>query len=156
MISVTVEVLAQADVARAFDRIVPIDLASIFTGFGPLPAVTGTSGQTGAWDAPGRTRTVLLSDGSSVQERLIRCERPCHFVYVVHGFTGMLGRLASSASGEWWFRREGPERTRIAWRYTFHPASVLAIPILWLITNGLWCLYMRRALRRSRRAAEAP
>jgi hypothetical protein len=49
----------------AFEYNVPIDLTSIFTGYGPLPAVTGTKNQTGAWDGAGQTRTVLLSDGSS-------------------------------------------------------------------------------------------
>ena len=67
-LSATVEATVKADQATAFERIVPIDLASIFTGYGPLPAVTGIQNQMGAWDAAGQTRTVFLSDGSSSQE----------------------------------------------------------------------------------------
>jgi hypothetical protein len=44
-----------------FCFIVPIDLTTIFRGYGPLPAVVGTTDQTGAWDAAGQSRTILSS-----------------------------------------------------------------------------------------------
>jgi hypothetical protein len=40
-----------------FCFIAPIDLTTIFRGYGPLPAVVGTTDQTGAWDAAGQSRT---------------------------------------------------------------------------------------------------
>ncbi len=76
-----------ADVAAnqvaTFEHIVPINLSSVFTGYGPLPAVAGAQNQTGDWDAAGQTRTVLLSDGSSVQELLTKYEHPHYFSYTV-------------------------------------------------------------------------
>jgi hypothetical protein len=46
-----VEVTATAGQDSAFAHIAPIDLASIFTGYGPLPAVTEIQDQVEAWDA---------------------------------------------------------------------------------------------------------
>lgn len=47
-LSAVVEIEVQAPQALAFMHIVPIDLSSIFTGYGPLPSITGTHNQTGA------------------------------------------------------------------------------------------------------------
>lgn len=132
-----------------FDHIIPIDLTSIFTGYGPLPAVTGVRDQTGAWDAAGQTRTVVLSDGSSAQESLTKYERPDYFGYTVSGFTGVLGLLVTSANGEWWFKSDPSGETRITWRYEFKARSALTAPIVAMITHLLWRGYMRKALRLS-------
>lgn len=67
---VHVDIMVPCD--KAFSHIVPIDLANIFTGFRPLPAVKGMRDQTGTWDAASQSRTVLLSDGSSAQRPLQR------------------------------------------------------------------------------------
>ena len=50
--------------------IAPIDRTRIFTGFGPLPAVVGTRGQTSGCDHAGAASTVLLGDGSEAREEL--------------------------------------------------------------------------------------
>lgn len=146
-ISATVELETVASAEQAFAHIVPIDLTSIFTGYGPLPAVTGTFNQTGAWDAVGQTRTVGLSDGSSATELMTGYAPSSYFSYTVSGFTGSLRFLANSAHGEWWFNRNPLSgKTRITWRYQFNPRSKLAIPALWLITKMLWRAYMNKAL----------
>lgn len=62
-LATTVSAEVNANQVSAFEHIVPIDLSSIFTGYGPLPAVTKTKNQIGGWDAVGQTRTVHLSDG---------------------------------------------------------------------------------------------
>src|SRR5438874_502805 len=99
----TVQTIIETSTEDAFKHIVPIDLTSIFTGYGPLPAVTETRDQTGSWDAEGRTRTVVFSDGSSAQESLTGYEYPNHFTYRIRGFTGVLRFFTSEARGEWWF-----------------------------------------------------
>lgn len=151
-----VEAIVQAPLAQAFEQIVPIDLPSIFKGFGPLPAVTGTRNQTGGWDAAGQTRTVLLSDDSSAQERLTQYQHPKYFAYTVSGFTGILRFFATEAHGQWWFT-EGASSTStsIRWRYAFVSKSALVAPIVWLIANTLWHGYMRRALALSRQMVES-
>jgi hypothetical protein len=103
LLSATVKTTVIANQADAFEHIVPIDLSSMFKGYGPLPSVTGIKNQVGDWDASGQTRTVHLSDNSSVQERLTKYEHPQYFSYTVSGFTGVLGFLTTSANREWWF-----------------------------------------------------
>lgn len=149
LFAATVETSVKAAQTVAFNHIVPIDLTTIFTGFGPLPAVTGITNQVGAWDAAGQTRTVHLSDGSSASERLNKYQHPSYFSYTVSGFTGALRFFTSSADGEWWFSSNASGQTLIKWRYAFNARSVLAAPILWFIATFLWRGYMRKALQLS-------
>ncbi|MDE2419966.1 MAG: SRPBCC family protein [Gammaproteobacteria bacterium] len=146
---VETEVAGQLD--TVFKHIVPIELASIFTGYGPLPSVTGTLNQTGAWDAAGQTRTVTLSDGSSASEQLTKYDAPNYFSYTVSEFTGALRFLSTSADGEWWFdTNPATGGTRIKWHYAFNARSIFAAPILWFVTHALWRGYMNKALTLSK------
>ena len=69
-LATTVETIVDVPREQAFLGIVPIDLSSVFTGFGPLPAVTGVTDQVGGWDAAGRTRSVMFAGGGSAKEKL--------------------------------------------------------------------------------------
>ncbi|WP_299416299.1 SRPBCC family protein [Acaryochloris sp. IP29b_bin.148] len=148
-LSATVSTHVNTDQAVAFETIVPIDLTTIFQGYGPLPAVTSVEGQSGAWDTVGQTRVVLLSDQSSLTETLTQYNYPNYFSYTLSDFTGSLRFLTSSAQGEWWFSQREASQTYIQWRYAFQARSILAIPLLWLLVNGLWCRYMHRTLQRA-------
>jgi hypothetical protein len=156
---VPVTVRARAAVApeRAFDVIVPIDLPRIFTGLGPLPAVTGTREQTGAWDHADATRVVELADGTEARERLTLHERPDRFAYHVGPFTGPLRHLVDGADGAWWFAPtdggDGGPATAVTWTYTFRPRG-LARPLVLAAVAPLWRAYARRALERAVAAAE--
>lgn len=150
LLTATVDTEFAVPRAQAFAHIVPINLPAIFTGYGPLPAVTATREQTGAWDAAGQTRTVQLSDGSTARERLTAYELPQYFAYTVSEFSGVLRFLAREARGEWWFVERGSGRTGIRWRYEFRPRYWLAVPLLALITRLLWRGYMAKALRLAR------
>jgi hypothetical protein len=154
LLSTTVQTTVTANQATAFEHIVPIDLASIFTGYGPLPSVIGIQNQVGAWDTAGQTRKVHFSDNSSAQERLTKCEHPGYFSYTVSNFTSLLRFLTTSAHGEWWFTVGTLGQTHIKWRYEFNARSVLAIPVLWVIINVLWRNYMHQALRLSKEQIE--
>jgi hypothetical protein len=145
LLSATVKTTVTANQADAFEHIAPIDLTSIFKGYGLLPSVTGIENQVGDWDASGN---------SSVRELLTKYEHPRYFSYTVSGFTGVLGFLTTSANGEWWFSSNSSDQTTIEWRYTFTARSVLAVPVLWLITNLLWRNYMNQALQRSKALIE--
>ena len=143
----TVQSVIPGPPAVVFDRVMPIDLASIFPGYGPLPAVTGVRGQTGAWDGVGQSRTVLLSDGSSAGEQITAYDRPGYFAYTVNNFTGVLRLITNSATGRWWFEPDPTsDSTRVKWSYIFHGRSFLTAPILWFVTNILWRGYMRKSL----------
>ena len=151
----TVQTIIEASTEDAFRHIAPIDLTSIFTGYGPLPAVTETRDQTGSWDAEGRTRTVVFSDGSSAQESLTGYEYPNHFTYRIRGFTGVLRFFTSEARGEWWFEHvPGRNATAIRWRYAFVSRAKFLEPLVCLFTQRLWRGYMRRALSLSKAQVE--
>lgn len=154
-LATTVETIVNAPRERAFSGIVPIDLSSIFTGFGPLPAVTGVTDQAGGWDAVGQTRSVTLSDGSSAKEEITGYENPHYFSYTVSGLTGVFRFITTSANGEWWFEPVSEVETHIKWRYAYNSRSVVAIPLLWFIVNVLWRGYMKSALSLSKRQIES-
>lgn len=151
----TVHATISAPKAQAFAHIVPIDLTSIFTGYGPLPSVVQTRDQSGPWDAAGRSRTVVFSDGSSATESLTGYDFPNGFTYRITDFTGVLKYLASEARGQWWFENV-PESgaTSVRWRYEFVSRSKWLKPVVGLFTRRLWNGYMRRALDLSKGQVE--
>jgi polyketide cyclase/dehydrase/lipid transport protein len=145
-VPVPVHGIARADVETAFEVIVPIDLPRIFRGFGPLPAVVATAGQTGGWDHVGASRVVKLSDGRDVNERITAYDRPRYFAYRVGPFeAGPLRHLVVEADGEWWFTARGATSTAIRWTYTFRPRRYAA-PFVRLLIARLWRGYAKRAL----------
>jgi hypothetical protein len=151
-----VESTIEASTEVAFEHIVPIDLSSIFTGYGPLPAVTETRDQSGHWDAAGRSRTVVFSDGSSAQESLTAYQHPGRFTYRITGFTGVLRFFASEARGEWTFERvPDSNATKVRWSYEFVSRTKYLEPLVGLFTQKLWLGYMRKALGLSKAQVEA-
>ena len=155
LFAATVETTSHADAARTFSIIAPIDLTTILTGFGPLPAVAGVENQNGDWDAIGQTRTLRLADGTTAREELTAFEAPHHFAYVVTEFSGPLRFLAREARGDWRFAELSSGETRVLWRYGFRPTSVLAALPLMLVTRLLWRAYMKQALRECVRQADS-
>jgi hypothetical protein len=157
MLSTTaiVETTIEAPADIAFEHIVPIDLPSIFTGYGPLPAVTRTRDQSGSWDATGRSRTVEFSDGSSARESLTGHEYPTRFTYRITGFTGVLRFFASEALGEWNFERvAGGRSTKVRWRYEFVSRAKVLRPLVGVFTRKLWRGYMAQALSLAKEQVE--
>ena len=152
-VAVTTEAVAPAPLAIAFAAIVPIDLPQIFRGFGPIPAVTGTREQTGAWDHAGATRVVELADGSQAREELTSYTAPSYFAYRLGGFTGPFRHLVAGAEGEWWFSEAGDGSTRIRWTYPFAPRPGRGL-LIRAIVAPLWRVNQRRALDLCVAAAE--
>jgi Polyketide cyclase / dehydrase and lipid transport len=152
-IEIVVTAIASAGPERTFDVIVPIDLSAVFTGFGPMPAVSGTRDQSGDWNAVGQSRRVELSNGSHARERIDAYNRPTHFAYTVGPFSGTIGRLVDHAAGAWWFA-EDANGTAIRWSYTWVPRRFAYLPV-WMMTR-FWRPYAQRVLARAARMAELP
>ena len=153
-VAVTVSGEARSNSEHAFDVIAPIDLGSIFDRWMLIPGVEGVADQTGEWDAPGQTRTVILSDGSKVSEELLALDRPRSFEYRVGPLPSPIGRLARFAFGKWTFEQAGPQSTAITWTYSFEPARGRGALVRFLIAP-VWRQYARRALNKSISAVEA-
>lgn len=133
-------------------------LPKVLTGYGPLPAVVRTSGNTGPWNQPGSTRVVHLADGTTAQEQVTRYAAPSTFAYRVWDFGNpVVKRLATQARGEWIFEPVA-EGTKVTWTYTFTARNAAAALPLSGITQILWRGYMDVCLENSRRllAAQTP
>lgn len=124
-------------------------LPKVLTGYGPLPAVVGTSGNTGPWDTPGSTRLIHLADGSTVREQVTHFDSPGYFAYKVWEFGNPIIRsLANEARGEWTFKA-APGGTQVNWTYTFTAKNALTAVPLSAITQVLWRGYMDVCLENS-------
>ena len=129
---------------RTFAILTRSDPTRFYPKSGPLPAVVGVRNQTGAWDAPGQSRTLELSDGSTVVERLTDVTSPRRFAYRLSDFTGMFGGLVAFAEAEWDFDAAA-EGTRIRWRYAFH-AQPKRGWVVRFIVRVFWARYMNKVL----------
>ncbi|HEY6759328.1 MAG TPA: SRPBCC family protein [Baekduia sp.] len=148
-ISATVTATTPEPRDELFARFIPVQLPDILTGWGPVPAVAATSGQTGPWDTPGSTRTVHLSDGSTARERVTDCRTPAYFAYVVAEFTNPVRHLATEAHGQWWFDQDGDANTtHIRWTYSFTARSPAAALALQPVVALAWRRFMRVGLDR--------
>lgn len=124
-------------------------LPKVLTGYGPLPAVVSTSGNTGPWDTPGSARVIHLADGSTVREQVTHFDKPGYFAYRVWEFGNPIIRsLATEARGEWTFAA-APGGTQVNWTYTFTAKNGLTALPLSAIAQVLWRGYMDVCLENS-------
>lgn len=134
--------LAPADL---FAAMVPMPLPELFRRwYGPIPPIKETRDQTGAWDAVGQSRTVLLTGGGSMREELTSYDPPRAFGYTLSQVKGPLSPLVAHVDGEWTFDPIGTG-TKLTWRWTIHPRSRLsavALPVF----GRLWKGYARQSL----------
>jgi len=149
-VAVTREALIPGAPEAVFAFIAAEDvLPKVLTGYGPLPAVVRTSGNTGGWDQPGSARRIHLADGTTVREQVTHYSPPGHFAYRVWEFGNPIIRtLASEARGEWIFT-DAPGGTRVTWTYTFTARNGLAAIPLAGIAQALWRGYMDVCLENS-------
>lgn len=146
-------VLVSAPVERAFAAALGFDAPSIVRPQGLLPGVRSVEGTTGAWNAPGETRRLTLTDGSMVEETLLDV-RADSYRYRVAGFTGPFRFLVREAKGEFAVA-PAPGGANLTWTYEFQPTSSLAAPIVSFIADVLWAPWMSAALGRLKAAIEA-
>lgn len=137
----TASVAAPPDVV--FPRLRAHDPTRYYPRSGVLPAVVEVRDQTGPWDAPGRTRTLVLSDGGTLVETLVSTELPL-FSYDLSRFTGLFGRLVAGGHSEWRVTAAG-EGSTIEWTYSFTslPGRGLLVAA---IVRLAWAPYMRTVL----------
>src|ERR1700712_1639593 len=142
--SYTTDGIAPADPVRTFDILTPSDPTRFYPRFRVIPATVRVENQTGGWDAVGQTRTLHLSDGSSVMETTKNVDRPGFFAYELTNFTKVFGPLVDHARAEWRFDPVDGG-TRIRWTYTFfgRPGREWIVA---LIIRFAWAAYMRKVM----------
>jgi hypothetical protein len=136
----------------AFDVMTPIDLSLVFTGWGPLPAITHVEEQSGPWDHVGVHRRPQFSDGGSAVETMTHYQRPSYFAYEVTGFTNALRFAVQRATGDWTFTPDLGGGVAVHWSYHF-TAKPGRGPLVRLLIGPMWKRYMRKGLAASIREA---
>lgn len=116
--------------AQAFAGILDAPLEELFTSrSGPIPPIKECTGQDGGWDAVGKTRTVVLADGSSNLETLVEYSSPGNYRYQLTDFTGPMKALVARVEGQFSFVAEGAG-TRVTWSWKIHPTNPVALRLL--------------------------
>jgi Polyketide cyclase / dehydrase and lipid transport len=125
---------------KAFNYIVPVDLAHIFKRYKGLPAIVKTN-ETEKWLKGGLTRTVFFEDGSTSKESLLTVVPATSFSYKIEDFTSQLRFLAKRIEGDWVFTDLGNGQTKIEWTYKIIPKNGIAKGVIKLAllkkVNGL-------------------
>ena len=130
---VTIVRTVNSSIERAFNYIVPINLAHIFRGSALIPAIIDASIKQG-WNKAGLQRTVYFADGSTSQESLLTVNTPASFSYKNEHFTSkVLSSLVKRLEGEWQFTDLGKQKTRIEWTYRAVPANFFAKIVVKLV-----------------------
>jgi hypothetical protein len=133
------------DVDKAFAETLPVPLPKIFSRWhGPIGPIKDVRDQTGAWDAAGQTRLVLLAPTGSFHEELTSLDPPNSFGYALTKITGPLALLINRADGQWRFATSG-SGTEVTWRWNIHARSALTAPLL-PVVGALWKGYARKSL----------
>lgn len=146
-VAVTVTGRVSAPVQDAFRFVTAEDvLPKVLLGYGPVPGVASTSGNTGPWDVPGSVRTVHLKNGDTAREEVTDYSAPDYFAYRVSDFSFALKHIATQGWGQWWFTPD-EGGTHVTWTYTFTARSALTQPLLRMFALLLWRGYMQVAMR---------
>lgn len=136
--------VAQTTPKQAFEISGPVDPTMFYPRYGPLPAVVAVAEQSGSWDAVGRTRKLLLSDGGHVIETITDVASPTFFAYELSDFQKLFGKLVKGARAEWRYERVAGG-TQITWKYTFFPLPGAGL-IVGAIVKLFWHPYMTKVL----------
>lgn len=149
LLSSSTVVPASLDVAWAGVLDAPLEV--LFTErAGLIPPIKECTGQDGGWDAVGKTRTVVLQDGTSNLETLVEYSSPGTYRYQLSDFTGPLKGLVAGVDGQFSFVPEG-DGTRVTWSWKIHPRNPIArgfLPVLGFFWRryaaGMWPRYAAR------------
>ena len=144
MVGARVSGVAAASLESTWAIAQPITPVGFYPRFGPLPAVVEVRDQTGAWDAPGQSRTLVLSDGGSVVEHTRIVDRPGFFAYELTDFQKLFKLLVDHARAEWTFT-EVEGGTLVSWSYEFFSRPRWGWAVR-LIVARAWEPYMRQVL----------
>ncbi len=148
----SIALAADAGTTRA--AALAFDPAKIVQKRGLIPGVKSVSGQTVPWSAAGQTRTLTLSDGSTVVESLVALE-PDGYRYRISDFSGPLKYIVKEAHARFAIAPRG-EGSILTWTYEFTPKGRLAAAILSFLVDSQWNGFMDAALARLKENIERP
>lgn len=119
----------------------PARFPSLFSGFGPIPALTRIELHQPL--AVGVNRAVHSADGAVMQETVTAFDPPHQHAYRLQGIRPPLSWLVSSGAADWQFQQV-PGGTEVRWTYCF----TLTTPWVWPLAFPLLKLFMATAMQR--------
>ena len=122
--------LAPEDVAR---QILDLTKWSDFHGYGPLPGIKTAEFEVRTPDIMGSRIRVTNQDGSSHVEEIVEWQPTQRIRLHMKEFSLPLSRLATWFVETWDFERVGNE-TKVTRSFEMNAKSLLAWPVLWLIS----------------------
>jgi hypothetical protein len=122
-----------------------------FTGYGVLPGIKEAAFETHTPAVVGTRIKVTNTDGSSHVEEVVEWEPQRRLRLDMKDFSPPLSRLASRFEELWEFEPLGGG-SRVTRSFKLHPKSLLAWPVLWLISF----LLKRAIARHLRQMREKP
>ena len=113
-----------------------------FQGYGPIPGIRAAEFETQTPGIVGTRIRVTNTDGSSHVEEVVEWEPGSRLRLRMHEFTAPLSGLAKEFVETWEFQKTGNE-THVTRSFELHPRSIVAWPLLWVIS-----FLLRRAITR--------
>ncbi len=131
--------LPSDDIAR---QILDLTKWPEFQGFGPIPGIRAAEFEIQTPGIVGTRIRVTNTDGSSHIEEIVQWEPDRRLRLRMHEFSAPLSRLATEFMETWEFQPVGSE-THLTRLFELHPRSIVAWPLLWVIS-----FLLRRAIAR--------
>jgi len=137
--------LVAVEPTEAYDRLIAARLPEVFSRrYAAFPAVREVTDEPDEWGTVGHTRTIVLTDGSTLRETLTSVDRPTGYTYLLDDLQGTLRPWVRTVDGAWSVTPEGTG-ARIGWAWTLHPKAAPARLTLNVI-GRMWKGYADRAL----------
>ena len=122
--------LAPEDIAR---QILDVTKWPDFHGYGPLPGIKVAEFDVLTPGIVGSRIRVTNTDGSQHVEEVVEWQADHRLCLHMKDFSAPLSRLATRIEETWEFKRTGNE-THVTRSFQIHAKSVLARPLLWMIS----------------------
>jgi hypothetical protein len=145
-VAAAASIAVSADPAKVRAAALALDPVKIVQPKGLLPGVRSVAGVTAPWSAPGQTRTLTLTDGSTLAETLVAIEED-GYRYRGSDYSGPFRFLVKEANARFAVAPRGDGAT-LTWTYEFTPKGGLAAAILSFLVDSQWNAFMDAALAR--------
>jgi hypothetical protein len=156
--SVTVKMIYNCSLERAFKTPMLCDVSKVHTGYGVMPKVTHCTNDEN-WGKPGFSKKVFVAKSltqnggfASMDKVIERVENKYWKIEISDFQAWMLG--FTKFTGEWKTTELEPNKILIEYTYTLHSGPWL-YPLNWLFTKTFWRIYMKRVLKNIRVMAES-